>query len=71
MSMKAEAQRAQVVSDRIGPDDPRYAALVGRGFNKRFAGHTLYFKSNYAALQRVKRRWDPRNVFHHALSIRP
>ena len=33
--------------------------------------HTLYFKSNYAALQRVKRRWDPRNVFHHALSIRP
>ena len=33
--------------------------------------HTLYFKSNYAALQRIKRRWDPRNVFHHALSIRP
>jgi aclacinomycin oxidase len=33
--------------------------------------HTLYFKSNYAALQRVKRRWDPRNVFHRALSIRP
>ena len=44
MSMKAEAQRAQVVSDRIGPDDPRYAALVGRGFNKRFAGKPDYVR---------------------------
>jgi aclacinomycin oxidase len=35
------------------------------------AWHTLYFKNNYAELQRIKRRWDPRNVFHHALSIRP
>jgi FAD/FMN-containing dehydrogenase len=31
----------------------------------------LYFKSNDAALQRVKRRWDPRNVFYHAVFIRP
>jgi hypothetical protein len=32
--------------------------------------YTLYYKDNYARLQRIKARWDPRNVFHHALSIR-
>jgi len=30
---------------------------------------TLYYRDNYARLQRAKARWDPRNVFHHALSI--
>ena len=29
---------------KIGPDDPRYAALVGRGFNKRFAGKPDYVR---------------------------
>jgi aclacinomycin oxidase len=32
---------------------------------------TLYYKDNYRRLQRVKARWDPRNVFHHALSVQP
>jgi aclacinomycin oxidase len=32
--------------------------------------HTLYFRDGYPRLQRVKARWDPRDVFHHALSIR-
>ena len=32
--------------------------------------HTLYFKENYPRLQRVKGRWDPRDIFHHPLSIR-
>jgi FAD/FMN-containing dehydrogenase len=32
---------------------------------------TLYYKGSYRALQVVKARWDPRNVFHHAQSIVP
>lgn len=33
--------------------------------------HELYFKDNYQRLQQVKRRWDPRTVFTHALAVRP
>ncbi|MGW6914217.1 FAD-binding oxidoreductase [Kitasatospora sp. NPDC054939] len=29
----------------------------------------LYYKENYARLQRTKRIWDERNVFHHAQSV--
>ncbi|MFC7310628.1 FAD-binding oxidoreductase [Streptomyces monticola] len=32
--------------------------------------HRLYFKDNYPRLQRVKERWDPRDLFRHALSVR-
>ncbi|MEO3789491.1 FAD-binding protein [Nonomuraea sp. B10E15] len=32
---------------------------------------TLYYKDNYPRLQRVKARWDPRNVFRHALAVEP
>ncbi|MFG3496457.1 FAD-binding protein [Streptomyces sp. NPDC047928] len=32
--------------------------------------HRLYFRDNYPALQRVKERWDPRDTFRHALSVR-
>jgi FAD/FMN-containing dehydrogenase len=31
---------------------------------------TLYYKENYARLQKVKARWDPLNIFNYEQSIR-
>lgn len=31
----------------------------------------LYYKDSYARLQEVKAKWDPLNVFNHALSVQP
>jgi aclacinomycin oxidase len=32
--------------------------------------HALYYKEGYPRLQRIKARWDPGNIFRHALSVR-
>ena len=32
--------------------------------------YTMYYRANYPRLQQVKARWDPLDIFHHALSIR-
>ncbi|MEU0390869.1 FAD-binding oxidoreductase [Streptomyces chartreusis] len=35
------------------------------------AWSTLYFKDGYPRLQAAKAKWDPKNLFTHALGIRP
>ncbi|KAB2350182.1 FAD-binding oxidoreductase [Actinomadura rudentiformis] len=45
--------------------------LADPAWNTGAPWHALYFKDNYARLQQIKATWDPRNLFHHALSIKP
>ena len=33
--------------------------------------HALYYLGNYPRLQRIKKAWDPNNIFRHRLSIEP
>ena len=45
--------------------------LAGPVWNRSGAPwHTVYYHANYTRLQHINTRWDPRNVFRHALSIR-
>lgn len=44
--------------------DPAWNASAARW-------HDLYYGDNYPRLQQVKAAYDPRRVFHHALSVRP
>ncbi|MEA2713896.1 MAG: hypothetical protein QOK27_1857, partial [Gemmatimonadales bacterium] len=37
-------QHPRVAPERVGPDDPRYRDLVGRGFNKRFVSKPDYVR---------------------------
>jgi hypothetical protein len=48
----------------IDLDDPRWNT-------SGVSSHELYYGDNYERLQRVKRTWDPHNVFRHAQSIKP
>jgi aclacinomycin oxidase len=44
--------------------------LADPGWNQSgIPWHTLYYKENYPRLQQVKTKWDPLNIFYHALSI--
>jgi hypothetical protein len=31
----------------------------------------FYYQHHYPRLQQIKARWDPLNIFHHALSVEP
>ena len=44
MSTRRTADDTRIESDRIGPDDPRYLAVVDKRFNKRFSARPDYVR---------------------------
>jgi FAD/FMN-containing dehydrogenase len=44
MSTRHTADDTRIESIRIGPDDPRYLAVVGKRFNKRFSARPDYVR---------------------------
>ena len=46
------------------------ADLADPEWNRSGAVAWMFYLGSCERLQRVKARWDPRNVFHHALSVR-
>jgi hypothetical protein len=44
MSTRRATDDTPIASTRIGPDDPRYLALVGKRFNKRFSASPDYVR---------------------------
>lgn len=57
-------------TDGVGVNFPDVDLADPRWNTSGVPWHTLYYKANYPRLQRVKARWDPRDVFHHALSVK-
>jgi len=53
-------------SDKIGPDDPRYADLARRGFNRRFVGTPDYVRLVQSSEQVVEAVQD---AVRHALRV--
>jgi FAD/FMN-containing dehydrogenase len=49
MKVEDQGAREEAVPERIGPGDPRYAALVGRGFNKGFVDKPDYVRLPHSA----------------------
>ncbi|WP_239396334.1 FAD-binding oxidoreductase [Frankia sp. CiP3] len=44
--------------------------LLGAPWNTSpVSAHTLFHGSNYSRLQQIKKKWDPRNIFRHPLSV--